>query len=215
MGAALCSGCLVDRNHDGNYQVGIIGDSNTSLGGSRTSWVTFVEDESLLPQVHALSGRSMTLEPTVWSSAAIVGFSCVANFNGKESGVAFTTSAVNGGVDAIVSALGTNDLVGQLATPEEVVSCYRDMQAAAAIGNVPFFVATTPPVYPPHPDADYWNGLTSQLNALVRATFKGVIDFDTGFTPDMYLDDGTGLHLNDAGQHLRAERVVAAIKAAQ
>jgi hypothetical protein len=215
MGALLCNGCLIDRNNDGTYQIGIIADSNTSLSGARTSWVTFIENESLLPNLHVLREKAVTLEPVAWNSAALVGFSCVAEFNGKEAGVAWTNSMVKGGVDAIVSALGTNDLKGEFATPGEVVGCYLDMQAAAASSNVPFFVATTPPVYPPYPDAEHWNDLTSQLNALVRATFVGVIDFDTGFTPDMYLEGGGGRHLNDAGEHLRAERVVAVIKASQ
>jgi lysophospholipase L1-like esterase len=45
-----------------------------------------------------------------------------------------------------------------------------------------------------------------QTNALVRGAFdpEDVVDFDDGFGRDLFLPDG--VHLNDAGQRLRAQR---------
>ncbi|HUL99170.1 MAG TPA: GDSL-type esterase/lipase family protein, partial [Mycobacterium sp.] len=198
--------------------VTVIGDSNSAPLQSRISWVERIQNENLLPQVHAVANGTQELADVEWFNSAIVGWACVGTWWGINSGLAWVGSASTQS-DVIVVSAGTNDLQAFGATPQEVLDCYGNMQDAATMANVAMFVATTPPVYPPYMnaegDAAYWNQQISALNTLVRASFDPaqVIDFDTGMSPEMYLGDGR--HLNDTGQQLRAQRVATAIKAAQ
>ena len=68
-----------------------------------------------------------------------------------------------------------------------------------------------PPIYSPDPDAAALSAAVDRLNTMIRQTFgEYVIDFHDGFTVDMF-DDPRGVHLNDLGQGLRAQRAVAAL----
>ena len=219
-GSCPTDATITDRDGDGTYRMSAIGDSNTVAYANalpRTSWVDWFQTMALLPQVHALSNGIVTLENVVWTNSAVVGWACVGTFFGLNKGLAWIGSSGGNHADGVVVAAGTNDLENFSATPQDVVNCYLAMQSAAEIDGIDFFVATTPPVYPPYPDADTWNEVTSQLNALVRATFdpKIVVDFDTGFTADMYLPTGNGRHLDDTGEQLRAQRVAAVLGAVQ
>jgi hypothetical protein len=219
-GACPTDATITDRDGDGSYRLTAIGDSNTVPEAdyrSRTSWVDWFQTMNLLPQVQALKNGVETLENVVWTNGAVRGWSCVSTLLGSNDGLVWIGSSYDNHADGVVVAAGTNDLEGFNATPQDVVNCYLGMQSAAEMDGLDFFVATTPPVYPPYPDADTWNELTSQLNALVRLTFdaKIVIDFDTGFTPDMYLSTGNGRHLNDIGEQLRAQRVAIVVNTAQ
>jgi len=214
----LICGCLYDNNDDGQYKIGVVADSNSVVAPDiRISWVTVVE--SSLPTVFAQKNGARTEEPLAWQNGALIGFSCVRPFNGQwgtvEAGVAWARQMViYNAVDAIFLAVGTNDLEGDLATPEQVIQCYKDVKAVADEANLAFFVATTPPVYDPFPDAASWNVTIDALNELVRENFdpRFIVDFHNGFTPDMYLDTD-GRHLNDIGEQLRAQRAQTVIEA--
>jgi lysophospholipase L1-like esterase len=109
-------------------------------------------------------------------------------------------------LDVVIAAFGTNDLETLHETPKHIVGCYRRLVAAAAPARV--LIATTPPMFPPRPD---YHIPIDVLNALLAVAFPPdqLVDFHTGFERDLFLPDG--LHLNDAGQRLRAERARAAL----
>lgn len=223
----LLTGCLTDYDADGSYRLTVAGDSNSSMDSMaefRTSWVNWLQSENLLPQVHALKNGTETRENLVWSNGSVVGWSCVGTTTwGANNGLAWVNSAhINNHADGILVVAGTNDLLGEGAMPQDVINCYLNMQAAAEADNMDFFVATTPPVYPPWSNgliasADDANALIDQLNALVRSTFSAsvVVDFDSGFYDTSLYLNGMGLHFNDTGQQMRAQRVLTMLKAAQ
>jgi lysophospholipase L1-like esterase len=211
---------LIDNDNDGIYRISVAGDSNSAdgpMGKWRTSWVGWIQKEHLLRHVRVLRVGSGTAGPenVDWSNGSIPGWSCIKARWGANNGQVWVGSSANGHADAIIVAAGTNDLGGPSVTPEQVVECYSGMQSEARQRGIAFFVATTPPVYPPYPDSGAYNERIKTLNALIRSTFDpgAVIDFDSGFSREMFLAAG-GQHLNDAGQKLRAERVAAALSAA-
>lgn len=216
----LSAGCLEDVDANGTYTIAVIGDSNSAALDWRTTWVQLVQDDHLLPELRVASGDAVVTVPVAWDNASLVGFSCVGELAGLSRGFTYATAAIYNHADAIVLALGTNDLQSDVAPapPADVVACYRAVAAAAEKAGVSLFVATTPPVYPPWLNgtggAEYWNAETAALNARVRAAFdpSRVIDFDSGFTADMYVD---GRHLNAVGQQLRARRAARTIAASQ
>lgn len=221
-GDASSNGFLTDMDLDGKYRIFVIGDSNTADTGSaalgRTSWVGWIQRDDLLHKVRALlNERVEASEDVVWMNGSLPGWACVSTFWGGNSGLAEIHVASLHQADAVIVSAGTNDLQVFNATPQAVVDCYRNMQAAAAEAHMAFFVATTPPVYPPCADAESWNQASSELNALVRSTFdpRIVIDFDSGFTADMFPANGNGRHVNDDGEKLRARRVADTLSAAQ
>ncbi len=218
------SGLLTDHDSDGEYRIFVIGDSNSADNGPngplpRTSWVGWTQRDGLLPRIQALLDDEVEAsEKVVWKNGAISGWSCVGTTpSGKNNGLAWMFAALWNHADAVIVSAGTNDLQVFNATPRAVVDCYQQMQASAAEAHMAFFVATTPPVYPPYPDAAASNHVIGELNALIRATFdpRIVIDFDSGFTADMFPPIGNGRHVNDDGQKLRARRVAERLTAAQ
>jgi lysophospholipase L1-like esterase len=100
--------------------------------------------------------------------------------------------------DALLVALGTNDIRVLQRTPEQIVACLVDMSVAAL--PLRTFIATLPP------DFEFADQTVIQdTNQLIRDTFdaENILDFDSGFTEDLFRDP---VHLNDAGQLLRAQR---------
>ena len=213
---------LRDLDLDGKYRIFVAGDSNSSESGSaalgRTNWVAWIQREDLLPKVRALlNERVEASENVVWMNGSVPGWACVGTFWSLNNSSVASDMAANNQADAILVTAGTNDLQSFNATPQTVVDCYRTMQVAAARVGMAFFVATTPPVFPPFPNADSWNQTIGELNALIRATFdpRITIDFDSGFTADMFPAIGNGRHINDDGEKLRARRVTDTLTAAQ
>ena len=219
-GKASPNPVLTDVDRDGKYRIFVIGDSNTAdtAKSKRTSWVGWIQRDHLLHKIRVrLNAKREASEDIVWFNGAINGWACVSTFWGGNFGLVEIHQAALHQADAVIVSAGTNDLQMHHATPQAVVDCYRNMQAAAAKAHMAFFVATTPPVYPPYADAEAQNRASSELNALIRATFdpRIVIDFDSGFTADMFPPIGNGRHLNDDGEKLRARRVAKTLTAAQ
>ena len=219
-GEASSNPVLTDVDRDGKYRIFVIGDSNTAdtRASGRTSWVGWIQRNHMLHKLRVrLNERREASEDIVWFNGAINGWACVSTFWGGNFGLVEIRQAAKHQADAVIVTAGTNDLQMHHASPQAVVDCYRNMQAAAAEAHMAFFVATTPPVYPPYADAEAQNRASSELNALIRATFdpRIVIDFDSGFTADMFPPRGNGRHLNDEGEKLRARRVAKTLTAAQ
>ncbi len=80
--------------------------------------------------------------------------------------------------------------------------------ATAEAAGLTAFVATTPPQYKDDPEPQ---ARVLKLNDALLLAFQPeqLVDFYTGFSPDLFSSDG--VHLNDAGHQLRAERVHAVI----
>ncbi len=210
---------LKDRNADGVYRVTVIGDSLSANRPHGVNWVDLIQHEQSLVRMNVWRVAGWTSESVEWENPSFQGMSCAGELFGRRVPAALAESAIGNGADAIIVALGTNDLQRDHASADQIIGCFREIEALARRSNVPTFFATTPPVYPPYHDslgdAEYWTAQTAHLNAAVRSSFdpRFVIDFDSGFSAEHYLPDGR--HLNETGQHLRAERAVAALRAAE
>lgn len=194
-----CAVCLVDFDQDATMRIGCAGDSNT-LGPD--AWCE--RAAPLMPVATVVKGAEVLVEPTQFVKRGFVGAPVCQGI-----GEAFAAMLVEQGADVVVAAFGTNDLIAHGHTPAEVVDCYEATRDF--LGQRQLFVALTPPVHPPFPDAAAHNLLIDELNALLRAAFPAerIVDFHDGFTPDLYASDG--LHFNAAGQQKRAERAVEAL----
>jgi len=195
------SGCLVDYDADSTLRIGCAGDSNTLLNDS---WCE--RAAALMPQARAIRGTEIgVIEPTAWAKHAVVGQPAC-----NHGAIDMAEPLVNDGADIIIVALGTNDINGWGIPPKTVVGCLEDLQAF--LGMRQLFVALTPPVNPPVVNAAAKNVLIDDLNTRLRTAFPtaSIIDFHDGFTVDLFYPDG--VHLNPAGQQLRAERAVAALR---
>jgi lysophospholipase L1-like esterase len=114
--------------------------------------------------------------------------------------------ALAAGADVVLIALGTNDLAVLFRSPEEVVDCHRAIARLLPRGVV-FLVALPPPGYADHA---WFSPAARDLANRLRAAFApNVIDFASGFSNDLLDDDG--LHMNHAGQALRASRAIEAL----
>jgi lysophospholipase L1-like esterase len=183
---------FADANGDGVYRLGCVGDSNTSaIHGPR--WCELLEDAIGVAAFEIVNVAQVgaTVTPAVRSGPdAAAQMATVLTFE----------------PDAVVLAFGTNDrMLGR--SPVEIHDAYVVEAARAAEAGVAFFVATTPPL----------GGCVGEacprifeLNALLRATFgSAVLEFFTGFTGEHMHPDR--IHVNAAGQALRAERALAVL----
>jgi hypothetical protein len=118
-------------------------------------------------------------------------------------------------LDAVVFAFVTNDVGYCLTVPAQVpIPCTAEAivdEAEAvyqqALDNlVNPYIATGPPRFVPEGAEAFLAAVNAELIARFPAEF--VIDFTTGFGPELFAD---GIHLNDEGQVLRAERVIEAL----
>jgi lysophospholipase L1-like esterase len=190
--------CLLDVNRDGQFKLGVAGDSNNLFQG----WP--IKAAALLPRAQVVNGHRLVDEPAIWEDAAQSGTAC------RDGGAGQVPKLLRAGADVIFLAFGTNDLRGgQGQTPYEVLACYQGLVAQAAQDGVEVIVATTPPVYGDGPAIAANNLLVDQLNMLVRAAFPHVVEFHDGFTQEYFLPDG--VHVNDAGNDLRARRAIEAL----
>lgn len=186
-----------DANGDGVWRLACLGDSNTEPFPPfrPRKWCEYLEevpDDALFQTINISHGGAtanpQTRDPT-WEDAFL-----------------HTAMATQAGADAIISAYGTNDLL-QGYSPTEYVEAHRMHEATAAAGGIPTYFAATVPIIGTNP-AQTW---PRQVNDLLRIEFAGrTAEFFEGFQFDEHHLDG--LHLNDAGQRLRADRAWEAVK---
>jgi len=209
-GLLACGGGLPDADHDGTIRIVVLGDSNTARGWPTPDTVRWVEMAQAMPRPKA----GWRARPVEWTEVAVGGATvCNPGDGWVWAGVQLESALVRH-ADGIVLAFGTNDLGRAHRQPAEVVACYRTIVARVPT-TVAVWIALTPPIYAkdgtPSPEVE-------RLNDELRAAFPPaqLVDFWTGFGPDLYagLDAWNTeklVHLNDAGQQLRARRAVDAV----
>jgi lysophospholipase L1-like esterase len=199
--------CVAPPADDGVLTIAIVGDSNTWPGwpppDGHSRWGQFLSARAVTPAGgtrRPLVLRGVSVDPADYTFAA-----CTHPLLGGGLDNARRLLAP-GDVDVLVIALGTNDLkYGTM--PAATVDCLRKIVTLAHDAGARSLVATVPPIHDPTVDA----ALVPTTNALIRAWFpaRDVIDFDSGFRARLYLDH---VHLNDAGQRLRARRAAEALR---
>lgn len=183
---------FADRDGDGVYRLGCVGDSNTSLIAGVKKWCEILRDALSDPDVAVLN-------------VAVSGATVNPNLRFSSDATMQMAEVLPQAADAVVLAFGTND-VFQGRTPQQIHDAYVAQQATADAAGVSFYVATTPPILP----CTSCSTPIEQGNDLLRATFAGrVIEFYTGFGAEHF--EGDGFHLNLAGQQLRAARALAVL----
>ena len=198
-------GCLSEVNHDGILTVACLGDSNTQRDWPTVGTVRWCENASaLLTSSSVTENGTFKTEPVVWNNWGVGGATVC------DPGIVWswgmTQLAQAATADVLILAFGTNDILRLHKTPAEIVACYQAVTTAAGVRSV--FVALSPPVL------GQYAGSESQIEAMNAAIVAAipanhVIDFFSGMTPELYIDE---LHLNDTGQALRAQRAVTALK---
>ena len=108
--------------------------------------------------------------------------------------------------DAAVLAYGTVDVL-RLATPQEIVAAYQNVAGVLCNAGKTVYIATTPYFWPP----EYLgNVVADAVNAALAAALPSIalIDVTTGFGINDYIggDPFDGIHFNETGQTLRAQR---------
>jgi lysophospholipase L1-like esterase len=180
-----------DANGDGVFRLGCLGDSNTAAP-DRPKWC-----ERLRDQIH--DARFEVL------NVAIAG-AVVMEVTGAHSRASEQLAAVLPlEPDAVVLAFGTNDRLAG-GSPTEIRDAYATLVDVVEEAGLTAYVATTPPTRPCIDDG--CPSIASANTVLQQSFGKRVIDFFDGVTRDDMLDH---VHLNAAGQTLRAERVLAVI----
>lgn len=183
-----------DANGDGVWRVACLGDSNTATFQlAPRKWCEYLQDlaDDALFETVNISHRGATVNPQT-------------NNPTWEDAFLHTAVATQAAVDAIVSAYGTNDLL-QSYSPTDFVEAHRQHAATAASGGIPVYYAATAPII--GASSQSWS---REANDLLRLEFpERSPEFFEGFVFEEHHSDG--LHLNDAGQHLRAERAWEAV----
>ena len=196
-----------DRDGDGDFRLGCLGDSNTVPTASLTRWCerlpALVDDPRF--GVVNLASAGATAVPSGNSAATQV------------------ASALDPALrlDAVVLAFGTNDtnLVNFSPDPAlldtqilDIADALEEHAATLAAGGLTVYVATAPPrprsIYGPNG----YNERIVALNEEIRARFpaRAVIESYDGFHPDASEIVG-GAHLNQRGQDKRAWRAFQAL----
>jgi lysophospholipase L1-like esterase len=207
LGVVFMAGCrsrcpIPDADGDGTIRIACLGDSRTDahFDPNIPRWC------ELLPIARPTQQCGSKTLPLVTKNVAVSAVQVTV--------VAFRQEALALSVppaDALVVAFGIND-VSNGRIVEELIVVYKAMVAKSQ--GRPVFIATTPPAYVGLLDAEKvekLNAVIERLNAVIRSTFppSRVIDFDTGFSRDLYTFDG--VHGNDAMEALMAKHVVAAL----
>ncbi len=181
---------IVDANGDGLWRIGCLGDSNTVATFFRPEkWCEFLEEivDDSRYQVVNLGTAGATVNPQ-------------RRLPNSTDAFGHMELAVRESLDAVVLAYGTNDLL-QGYTPSEIVEAYLLHEATAAEHGIDqYFVATVPRGGPPGSSPRRPN-----VNQRIQSAFPGrVIEFFRGFSFSLHYIDR--VHLNAAGQRLRAKR---------
>lgn len=180
-----------DANGDGVFRLACLGDSNTVQIPIAEKWCERLAKLVADPRFEVVN--------LGWGGATVCPNLAFASTGEKQLAAALELQ-----VDAVVMAFGTNDRL-QGRTPAEIVEAYSALADAA---GVEVFVATTPPM---GGCSGAGCGRIVEANALLEARFPGrTVDFFSGFTDEHFrLPDR--IHMNEAGQALRAERALAVI----
>jgi len=197
------SSCPIpDADGDGTIRIACLGDSRTDahFDPNIPRWC------ERLPNLRPTQRCGSKSLPLVTKNVAVSGVQVTVVAFRQE-----TEALSDPPADALVVAFGIND-VSNGKIVEELIVVYKAMVKMSQ--GRPVFIATTPPAYVGLLDADRvekLNAIVDRLNALVRSTFppSRVIDFDTGFSRDLYMPDG--VHGNDAMEALMTKRVAAAL----
>lgn len=186
---------FADVDGDGVWRLGCVGDSNTMVLPIRPAWCELLRDALDDPDLEivnvAVNGGTVVTPNVLFSSDATQQMAEVLPQR----------------PDAVVLAFGTNDRFAG-STPQQIEAAYETQAAVAAAAGVAFYAATTPPV-----GVCIGGGAglpclrIAEQNALLRAAFTThVLEFNDGFSTPHFKDDR--IHLNTAGQVLRAERAL-------
>lgn len=182
-----------DANGDGVFRLACLGDSNT-VNEPVPKWCERLAELIDDPRFEVVN--------LGWGGATV----CV-NLRFKSDAAQQMEQALAAEADAVVLAFGTNDsLQGRRA--EESLAAYREQADVAVAAGLDVFVAETPPM---GGCIDEGCGAVWRLNGFLADAFPGrVVDFFTGFGNEMFGAFDL-IHLNAAGQMLRAERALAVI----
>jgi lysophospholipase L1-like esterase len=199
----LLAGCIANLHGPAMARVAILGDSNTCLGVqpcARPSWV-----EPLTAKLAAEPVAVWPPAPISVRSYAIGGSSACTVLPSPWDGLdasAQLDAALADGADVIIAAFVTNDLRYGLSIGE-AIDCLLALRQRAADAGAIMLVALAPPTAPPEP---YPDAGIEAANAALRAAIPAtdIVDFSTGFGPEQLEPDG--VHVNEAGQALRAAR---------
>lgn len=187
---------FADVDGDGVWRLGCVGDSNTMvLPGVRPGWCELLRDTLGDPDLEivnvAVQGATVVTPNVLFSSDATQQMA----------------AALSEKPDAVVLAFGTNDRFAG-STPQQIEAAYEAQADVAAAAGVAYYVATTPPL-----GGCIGGGAgvpclqIAEQNELLRAAFApNVLEFEDGFSTPHFFDDR--IHLNAAGQALRAERAL-------
>lgn len=182
-----------DANGDGVFRLACLGDSNTAKGPT-PKWCEIL--------AALIDDRRFEVVNLGWGGATVC-----ENLRFKSDAAQQMEQALAAEADAVVLAFGTNDsLQGRRA--EESLAAYQAQADVALTAGLDVFVAETPPM---GGCIDEGCGAVWRLNGFLADAFPGrVVDFFTGFGNEMFGAFDL-IHLNAAGQMLRAERALAVI----
>lgn len=181
-----------DVNHDGVYRLGCVGDSNTASPTPNVrKWCEMLADAIGEPDFEIVN-------------VAVAGATVTPNLRFDSDATQQMAEVLALEPDAIVLAFGTNDFLQQRSV-DEIVDAYVVQSETAAAAGVAFFVGATPPM---GGCSGTGCGQIYELNQRLAEVFPGhVADFFSGFIDADYRVPDR-IHLNDAGQALRAERAL-------
>lgn len=146
-----------------------------------------------------------------WVNVALGGATVCEFLNWSWSATQLTDAKARG-CTHFIAAYGTNDINVLHKTRDEIITGYCNLKTACDAANIRLIVATTPRCDLP--------GFQSQIDALnlrlslIEKNVAGwtpMIDFDTGDAVDALLLPVDLIHVTDAAQHVRAQRVVTII----
>ena len=192
--SALSTRYLTDLDRDGVLSIGCLGDSNTDetwpAPKGHPRWCTYLARR--MRSARVWNGSVLRIEPVrfldfgEWGAPVCVG------------SILQTDAALAAGVDLLVTAFNSNDVLRYHLPPEQIVGCHQDLLARVA--PRPVLIGTTPPAYGCPPGDDLAIALANE--ALLAAFPDQLVDFTTGFVAGYF--DPDGIHLNDLGQERRA-----------
>jgi lysophospholipase L1-like esterase len=157
-----------------------------------------------LPRLRAVRRGALVVEPTRFLNLGQISATACAGDATSGRGPDLLRQGLPAGPDLVITAFGTNDV--QQGAGGVAVGCHRVLEEMAA--PAPVLIGLVPPIFMPATD---WNPGVDAINRQLRDAFppNRVVDLWTGFGRQHY--EGP-VHLNAAGQALRAERVVAALR---
>jgi lysophospholipase L1-like esterase len=171
-------------------RLGCLGDSNTfDWGGAK--WC------DLLPSMGSQAGVQVNVP-------AFFGATVTHNAKGGiYDAYGQMPMALSAGVDAVILAFGTNDIVLLDRTPEEIAAAYAENVATAEAAGVRAFIALTPPML-----GDFTGAIDPRraaTNDLLLRTFPAdrIIDFYSTMLPEQFADQ---IHADDHAQVERARK---------